>query len=55
MTKLIPVCECPECGTPIKVPLKKIGQLIRAERKVEPTKAFMKEISRKGVTARLKK
>ena len=54
MTKLIPVCQCPECGAPIQVPLKKIGQLIRAERKTEPTNEFMKKISRKGVLARKK-
>lgn len=54
VTKLIPVCQCPECGAPIQVPLKKIGQLIRAERKTEPTNEFMKKISRKGVLARKK-
>lgn len=54
VTKLIPVCQCPECGAPIQVPLKKIGQLIRAERKTEPTNEFMKMISRKGVLTRKK-
>jgi len=52
VTKLIPVCQCPECGTPIQVPLKRLGQLIRAERKTEPTNEFMKMISRKGVLKR---
>jgi hypothetical protein len=54
VTKLIPVCQCPKCDTPIQVSLKKIGQLIRAERKTEPTNEFMKMISRKGVLARKK-
>lgn len=53
--KLIPICQCPECGTPIQVPLKKIGQIIRSERKTEPTTEFMKKISRKGVLARKRK
>ncbi len=55
MTKLIPVCDCPKCGEPINITLKKIGQLIRSERKTEPTQEFMKKISRKGVLARKKK
>ena len=55
MTKLIAVCNCPKCGESINVPLKRIGQLIRAERKTEPTNEFMKKISRKGVLARKKK
>jgi len=50
--KLIPVCACPNCGTPIEVPLKRIGQIIRSTRKTEPTNEFMKKISRKGVKAR---
>lgn len=52
--KLIPICQCPKCDTPIEVSLKKIGQLIRAERKTEPTNEFMREISRKGVLTRKK-
>lgn len=52
MTKLIPVCQCPNCGGPIDVPLKRLGQLIRAERKEDPTVEFMKKISRKGVLKR---
>ena len=50
--KLIPVCQCPDCGSPIMVPLKKLGQLIRAERKTEPSNEFMAKISRKGVLTR---
>ena len=52
MTKLITVCKCPKCDEPIEVPLRRIGQLIRAERKIEPTNEFMKAISKKGVKAR---
>lgn len=51
-TKLIPVCLCPKCDTPIKITLKQAGQIIRSERKTEPTKEHMKKISKKGLTAR---
>lgn len=53
--KLIPICQCPDCGSPINVPLRKLGQIIRAERKTEPTAEFMAKISRKGVLARKRK
>lgn len=52
MTKIVTVCHCPNCGTPVKVPIRTLGQLIRKERKNEPTSEFMKSISKKGVLAR---
>lgn len=52
MTKIVTVCHCPNCDTPVKVPIKTLGQLIRKERKTEPTNEFMKSISRKGVLTR---
>lgn len=52
MTKLIPFCNCPNCGEPIKISLRQVGQIIRSTRKTEPTKEHMKSISKKGATAR---
>lgn len=54
MTKIVTICNCPNCDTPINVPIKRLGQITRAMRKTEPTKEFMKKISRKGVLARKK-
>jgi len=55
MEKIITVCACPQCGTTIDVPIRKLGQLISAERKELPTIEFMRSISRKGVEARKNK
>jgi hypothetical protein len=52
--KLVTVCHCPSCDTPIKVPIKKLGQIISSERQIKPTNEFMKMISRKGVLTRKK-
>lgn len=50
--KLVTICNCPNCDTPINVPIRTLGQITRAMRKTEPTNEFMKKISRKGVLAR---
>lgn len=46
MSKIITVCKCPSCDTPIKVPVKLLGQLIGSLRKTPNTPEFMSKIAK---------
>lgn len=43
--KLVVICNCPKCDTPIEVPVKRLGQLTAAMRKTPNTKEFMRDIA----------